>query len=86
MRSILEANPKALEEMDAVTGNSVLHNAKYKKPLLALLQLKVGAFLTYYKKEGYYSRISLWLFIQIPFQMETKRASGPSLRKMAAVS
>ena len=41
MKKILEASPEALNEKDPTTGNGVLHNAMYKKPLIALLQLKV---------------------------------------------
>lgn len=41
MKLVIEANPQAIEEIDPVTGNTILHSAVYKKPLLALLQLKV---------------------------------------------
>lgn len=40
MRTLLENQPELLESRDAVSGNTALHMALYKNPLMALLCCK----------------------------------------------
>ncbi len=40
MKALLDASPQLLSERDPLTGNTVLHAALYKQPLMALLSLR----------------------------------------------